>query len=100
MIIIIDHSHYHQSLRKHHCLYHFQNNGKNHDYDNSQVGFTANSKFFWQFTSCHQVLYGDGDAGGGNDDDDFYAVYIFKYSLKLPAMSHWLDLINFPDKQS
>ena len=47
-----------------------------------QVGFTANSKFFWQFTSCHQVLYGDGRVGGGNDDDDFCPMYIFKYALK------------------
>ena len=46
-----------------------------------QVGFTVNSTFFWQFTSCHQVPiydhYGaeakrgcDGDCGFGDGDDD------------------------------
>ena len=43
-----------------------------------QVGFTVNSTFFWQFTSCHQVPicdHGGADAenGGGAErgcDDD------------------------------
>ena len=46
-----------------------------------QVGFTVNSTFFWQFTSCHQVPiydhYGaeaergcDGDCGFGDGDND------------------------------
>ena len=46
-----------------------------------QVGFTVNSTFFWQFTSCHQVPiydhYGaeaergcDGDGDGDGDGDD------------------------------